>query len=306
MVQRVYSILVVTVMTNINSFLRLYCKTYHFRSTYPGKGGYMSRKRKASCELPRKRGKPSQYAPVPSATNKRCWSPKSTSMEQYHDDTWGRPEISTSRLFESQTLQLMQCGLTWKLVWSRREHLKKAFRYYKYTEVAKYTKDDVDKLMQWPDQTIIRHRGKLEAVVNNAKQIVKMESAAALGKGLSFADLLWSFCPRNDKERLKSAFSITGNHMRSKTVSTGSYASREVSDGVHPTMAVCRLSHELKVKYRFKFMGPTVVLSFMQAIGLMNHHSNDCFVFQRNEEEIAALRNHLSQGKSVQDWKSQR
>ena len=205
------------------------------------------------------------------------------------------------RLFESQTLQLMQCGVTWSVVWSKRDHFRRAFKNYDIAQVAAFTTKDIEDLLEWPEKTIIRNRSKIKAVVTNAKIIAKMEDSSAKGTGPSFADLLWSFCPATDDERLKPPASVSGNHMRSEGVDAKSYAARDLSDGVHPTKTVCALSDELK-KRGFGFMGPTTVLSFMQAIGVVNHHDRDCCVFERNEREVSDLLKWRAEGRSVEKW----
>jgi len=194
---------------------------------------------------------------------KRCWSADDADMHEYHDEVWGRAETDESRLFESQTLQLMQCGVSWGTVWRKREHFRRAFKNYDVAKVAGIDAKGIDGMMAWPDGTIIRNRSKLRAVVQNAQLILSMRNAEASGSGVSFAQLLWSHCPANDKERLKTMQSVSGSHMRSEQVDSSSYETRDASDGVHPSKSVCALSRELK-RCGFGFMGPTTVLSFMQ------------------------------------------
>ena len=257
----------------------------------------------AQNSSPKKRVKLDQYNPPPiGSDNKRCWSTESPNMHSYHDETWGRPEVDAVRLFESQTLQLMQCGVSWSTVWSKRDFFRSAFKNYDIHQVAKFTAKDVEGLMEWPDKTIIRNRSKINAVVKNAKLIAAIENSAANGAGPSFAELLWNFCPQQNEERLKPIASVSGNHMRSEMVDKKTYATRLVSDGVHPTKTVCALSHELKNIRGFAFMGPTTVLSFMQAIGLMNHHGRDCIAFERNEREVADLLRWKDEGNAVGNW----
>jgi DNA-3-methyladenine glycosylase I len=157
-------------------------------------------------------------------------------MQQYHDHTWGRPETDESRLFESQTLQLMQCGLSCRdTAWRQREHFRRAFKNYDVVKVASFNKEDIEDLMVWPDGTTIRNRAKLRAVVRNARLIVSMARDSASGSGVSFAELLWSHCPADDKECF----------------------------ACYPSKSVYALSLELKRK-GFAFMGASTVLSFMR------------------------------------------
>jgi DNA-3-methyladenine glycosylase I len=218
---------------------------------------------KRSARAPASPYSPAAASEADQNPKKRCWAADDTDMQQYHDHTWGRPETDESRLFESQTLQLMQCGVSWGTVWRKREHFRRAFKNYDVVKVAGFNAKEIDDLMAWPDGTIIRNRSKLRAVVQNAQLIVSMMRNAASGSGVSFAELLWSHCPVNDKERLKTIQSVSGSHMRSEQVDSSSYETREVQDGVHPSKSVCALSRELK-RCGFGFMGPTTVLSFMQ------------------------------------------
>jgi DNA-3-methyladenine glycosylase I len=154
-------------------------------------------------------------------------------MQPYHDSVWGRPETDESRLFRSQTLQLMQCGVSWTTVWRKRDHFERAFKSYDVDKVARFSDADISELMSWPDGTIIRNRAKLRAVVQNARIICAMRAEAAsgiparyfgqristnaafvTGAGPSFAALLWSFCPANARERLKSIDSVSGRCCR--------------------------------------------------------------------------------------------
>lgn len=231
----------------------------------------------------------------------RCWSTDDPDMQPYHDSVWGRPETNEFRLFQSQTLQLMQCGVSWTTVWRKRHHFERAFKFYDVNEVARFSDEDINDLMMWPDGTIIRNRSKLRAVVQNARIICAMRAEADAGSGPSFADLLWNFCPANSRERLKTIDSVSGSHMRSDKVPSSSYETRDSSDGVHPSASVCALSKELK-KRGFGFMAPTTVLSFMQAVGLMNHHSSSCCAFQRNEREVEALVAWRRGGRQVGLW----
>ena len=212
---------------------------------------------------------------------------------------WGRPETDTARLFESMVLQLMQCGVTWRVVFNKREHFRRAFADYDVKKVAAFSKRKVEALMAMPSGTIIRNRNKINAVVNNAKLIVAMDAEAGAGAGAgagtgagagagtpSFADFIWGYCPTNKRERLKVKKSPSGNHMRTN-FNAKDYKNLTESDGVHPTKTVMALSGALK-KRGFKFMGPTTTLSFMQAVGLVNHHGKTCFAFARNEAEFKA------------------
>lgn len=214
---------------------------------------------------------------------KRCWGTRAEEMRRYHDEEWGRPTCCRRDIFESMTLQIFQCGLTWKCVFQKRRAFRRAFRDYDLRRIAGFDEKDVEALCA--DSSIIRNRSKIRAIVNNARVVLSMDEDGGRG---AFVRFLWDFLPADRLERLRVDPSPSGTHMRSDFKDSG-YASRTRSDGVHPTKTCVALSKALKKK-GFKFMGNTVTLSFMQAIGLMNHHERDCFVFQRNEALLSSLR----------------
>ena len=219
----------------------------------------------------------------------RCWGMAPANVTQshldmleYHDEIWGRPQTDTRSLFESQTLQLMQCGMQWKTVYDKRRGFGEVFKEWNWRAVAAI--DDARELDELVAASPIRNRVKVNAVVNNARCIAALEDD--FGEG-AFARFLWQYRPASDDERLKTAKSVSGTHMRSEKVDKKEYKTRTKSDGVHPTKTVCELAAALKAR-GFKFMGETVVLSFMQAVGLVNHHDSKCWVFERNERENAS------------------
>ena len=203
---------------------------------------------------------------------RRCWGTSDPNMRRYHDEEWGRPLNDPDRVFESMTLQIFQCGLTWKCVFRKRSGFQQAFAKFDIEKVARLDDHAFERLTQ--NEQIIRNKSKIKATISNAKCIL------AMGKH-EFIKFLWQFSPLNINERLRVDSAPSGNHMRSD-FKDKNYATRTRSDGVHPTETCVKLSKAMK-KRGFKFMGPTVALSFMQAIGLMNHHSTDCHVFKRNE-----------------------
>eukprot|EP00938_MAST-03A_sp_MAST-3A-sp1_P002675 g2675.t1 len=206
---------------------------------------------------------------------KRCWGTSDERMRRYHDEEWANTKYhfeSPDRLFESMTLQIFQCGLTWECVFKKRDGFRKAFNNFDIECVAKFNSKTIERLAS--DPAIIRNRAKIKATIENAKLILKM------GKN-EFLKFLWQYVPIDLNERHRVDMSPSGNHMRTD-FKDKNYANRTRSDGAHPTKTCVELSKALK-KQGFKFMGPTVTLSFMQAIGLMNHHARDCFVFERNE-----------------------
>jgi DNA-3-methyladenine glycosylase I len=175
----------------------------------------------------------------------RCrWCAIAPEFLAYHDNEWGFPVADEFRLFEKLCLESFQSGLSWRTILAKRENFRKAFHQFDYYKVAKFTDKDVERLLQ--DAGIVRHRGKIEAVINNAKRAVEMVEQEG-----SLAAYLWRFEPKADA-LLKP---------QSASTSEGSIA----------------LSKALK-KLGWKFVGPTTAFAFMQAMGLINDHAEDCVI----------------------------
>ncbi|MDA0664704.1 MAG: DNA-3-methyladenine glycosylase I [Proteobacteria bacterium] len=160
----------------------------------------------------------------------------------YHDAEWGFPVADDIRLFEKLCLESFQSGLSWRTILAKRENFRRAFHGFDYDKVAAFTEDDVERLLQ--DAGIIRHRGKIEAVINNARRARELIDAEG-----SLAAYLWRYEP--DPASLGDP----------QTASTS-------ADSI-------ALSKDLK-KRGWKFVGPTTVFAFMQAMGLVNDHVADC------------------------------
>jgi DNA-3-methyladenine glycosylase I len=175
----------------------------------------------------------------------RCrWCAIAPEFLAYHDFEWGFPVADEFRLFEKLCLESFQSGLSWRTILAKRENFRKAFHQFDYYKVAKFTDKDVERLLQ--DAGIVRHRGKIEAVINNAKRAVEMVEQEG-----SLAAYLWRFEPKADA-LLKP---------QSASTSEGSIA----------------LSKALK-KLGWKFVGPTTAFAFMQAMGLINDHAEECVI----------------------------
>ena len=171
----------------------------------------------------------------------RCsWVTSDEIYIEYHDHEWGKPVTGEDALFERISLEGFQAGLSWLTILKRREGFRKAFKGFEISEVAKMTEADVERLLQ--NESIIRHRGKIEAVINNAKVI--------RDQGLSLEQLIGKHSPKVDRRNL--------------TVSPESTA----------------LSKELR-KLGFNFVGPTTIHAMFQAIGVINDHSKECFISVR-------------------------
>ncbi|WP_137990964.1 DNA-3-methyladenine glycosylase I [Streptomyces vilmorinianum] len=186
----------------------------------------------------------------------RCgWAGGAPEFLNYHDTEWGYPVVDDRRLFEKISLEGFQSGLSWRTILAKRENFRRAFADFDFHLVAEFTKADVDRLLQ--DPGIVRHRGKIEAVVNNARRAVDL--AAEEG---SLAAFFWRSEPDPDEVDPP------------QTVSTS------------PTSVA--LSKELK-KRGWKFVGPTTVFAFMQAMGLVNDHVAECVIRPRGEAERSAF-----------------
>lgn len=182
----------------------------------------------------------------------RCkWCSVTPEYIAYHDKEWGFPVKDDFRLFEKISLEGFQSGLSWRTILAKRENFRQAFHQFDYNRIAKFTQRDVKRLLT--DEGIVRHRGKIEAVINNAKcaqELVKQEG--------SLAAYFWRFEP--DSAQLA----------KPQTVSTSTES--------------IALSKALK-KMGWKFVGPTTVYAFMQAMGLINDHVSRCVM--RDKVEVA-------------------
>ncbi|QSX40942.1 DNA-3-methyladenine glycosylase I [Shewanella cyperi] len=173
----------------------------------------------------------------------RCrWCAAAPEFFDYHDREWGYPVADDVRLFEKLCLESFQSGLSWRTILAKRENFRAAFAGFDFNKVAEFDERDVQRLLA--DAGIVRHRGKIEAVINNAKRA--QELVATEG---SLAAYFWRFEAPG------------GHEPQSMSTSAESEA----------------LSKALK-KQGWKFVGPTTVFAFMQAMGLINDHVENCVV----------------------------
>lgn len=173
----------------------------------------------------------------------RCrWCAATPEYMQYHDNEWGYPVKDDYRLFEKICLEGFQCGLSWRTILEKRENFRAAFLQFDFAKIAGFKERDVERLLK--NEGIVRHRGKIEAVINNAQRACEM-----LEKEGSLAAFFWQFEPKP-------------------------LASPQV---VSTTEESVKLSKELK-KRGWKFVGPTTVYAFMQAMGLVNDHFEGCVI----------------------------
>lgn len=178
---------------------------------------------------------------------KRCaWVPADDPLYvAYHDDEWGVPVYHDAGLFELLTLEGAQAGLSWRTILGKRDGYRRLFHGFEPAAVAAMTTTDVDRLIE--DPAIVRHRGKIESTVTNARAILALP-------GGDFARFIWGFVGGRP---------VDGNR-------------RAVTDLPAQTELSRRASVELK-RTGFRFVGATTVYSFFQAGGLINDHTLDCF-----------------------------
>jgi DNA-3-methyladenine glycosylase I len=176
---------------------------------------------------------------------RRCaWAEDDSIMRAYHDEEWGVPQRDSRMLWEMLMLEGFQAGLAWIIVLKKRETFRRAFAGFDPKKVARFGTSDIKRLMA--DAGIIRARAKIEATIRGAQLFCEMED-----RGESFADFCWSF---TDGKVLKG----NGHSV---------IASSPLSE---------KISKEMK-RRGFKFVGPTIVYAWMQAIGIVNDHSTHCF-----------------------------
>ena len=178
---------------------------------------------------------------------KRCWWCGDLPIYiQYHDTEWGRPVRDDRRLYEKICLEGFQSGLSWITILRKREAFRKAFQNFELEKVARFSQRKVDQLLQNPD--IVRHRGKIEATINNAARAIELIESTG-----SLADFFWDFEPKTKREF-------------------------DPQRGITPESQA--MSKQLK-KLGWKFVGPTTCYSFMQSMGIVNDHHPKCFVHSK-------------------------
>jgi DNA-3-methyladenine glycosylase I len=179
----------------------------------------------------------------------RCfWGDSSPEYRPYHDTEWGFPVDDDRRLFEKLSLEGFQAGLSWLTILRKREGFRKAFAGFDFEKVARFGARDVERLLG--DASIVRHRGKIEAVINNAARAVELVEAEG-----SLAAFVWRFEP----DPAGRPNPLTWAALRELAHSAESQA----------------LAKELK-RRGWRFVGPTTVYAFMQAMGVVNDHVEGC------------------------------
>lgn len=189
----------------------------------------------------------------------RCsWAGSDPLYLSYHDREWGRPMTDDTRLFEKLCLEGFQAGLAWITILRKRENFRTAFQGFDIKKVAAMGEADIERLLQ--DAGIIRHRGKIASTINNAKRVLEIQREFG-----SFAAYIWRFEPEPVKGPIVAG-SIPAETAGSKA-----------------------LSKDLR-KRGFSFVGPTTSYAFMQAMGLVNDHVDECFCRPQIEAERMALK----------------
>lgn len=178
----------------------------------------------------------------------RCgWVGKDEIYIRYHDEEWGVPVKEDDKQFEFLILETFQAGLSWITILRKRENFRKAFDKFDYKKIARYNENKIQSLLQ--DEGIIRNQLKIRATVSNAQAFIEVQKEFG-----SFADYLWDFVnhkPINEKRKMLKEVP----------------PKNELSD---------KISKDMK-KRGFKFVGSTVVYAHLQATGLINDHTVDCF-----------------------------
>ena len=182
---------------------------------------------------------------------KRCKWAKDESNITYHDNEWGVPVHDDLILFEFLILEGAQAGLSWRTILNRRDGYRIAFSNFDAVAVSKYTQNHVKKLAQNKD--IIRNKLKINSAINNAKQFIKIQQEFG-----SFDKYLWSFV---NHKPIKNKFKKHSDLPCSSIISE-------------------KLSQDLK-KHGFTFVGPIICYSLMQAVGMVDDHTSDCFKYSK-------------------------
>lgn len=194
-----------------------------------------------------------QVIPGPDGRPRCFWCAQTADFIPYHDHEWGFPVADDRRLFEKLCLESFQSGLSWRTILAKRENFRRAFDGFDHHRMAGFGPDKVAELLA--DAGIIRHRGKIEAVINNAARAIEMEAREG-----SLAAFFWSYEPPEGAVPYNAATSEASN----------------------------RLAKELK-RRGWRFVGPTTVHAFMQAMGMLNDHHPDCVTHAAAAEARAAF-----------------
>jgi DNA-3-methyladenine glycosylase I len=196
---------------------------------------------------------------LPDSEAVRCWTTNDAAYNAYHDDEWGRPVTDERGLLERLCLEGFQSGLSWLTILRKRDNFRSAFAGFEPEAVARFGESDVQRLIA--DAGIVRHRGKIEAAIANARGTLALRE-----QGTPLGELVWAHRPKNQR------------------------APRTLSELPPSTPESVLLSKELK-RAGFRFVGPTTVYAAMQACGVVNDHLATCHVRASVQRQIdTALR----------------
>jgi DNA-3-methyladenine glycosylase I len=187
----------------------------------------------------------------------RCWTTTDPAYNAYHDEEWGRPVRDERDMFERLCLEGFQSGLSWITILRKRDNFREAFAGFDPDHVARYGERDVERLLG--DAGIVRHRGKIEAVIANARGTLELRE-----QGTPLHELVWSHRPEHHRPP------------------------RSAGDWQAATPESTALSKALK-RAGFRFVGPTTVYAAMQECGVVNDHLLTCYVREAVQKEIDAV-----------------
>ena len=183
---------------------------------------------------------------------KRCfWVSEDPLYIEYHDKEWGTPVYDDDTLFEFLLLESFQAGLSWITILKKRENFRVAFDYFDYKKIANYNQDKFEELLE--NAGIIRNKLKIKSAITNAQLFISIQKEFG-----SFSKYIWSY--------------VEGKPI------VNSFKTRK--DVPATTMLSDRISKDLK-KRGFKFVGSTIIYAFMQATGMVNDHTTDCFCYPK-------------------------
>jgi DNA-3-methyladenine glycosylase I len=190
----------------------------------------------------------------------RCWGASDPLYVAYHDDEWGRPVVTEQGIYERLCLEGFQSGLSWLTILRKRENFRNAFAGFDPDAVARFTERRIERLLG--DAGIVRHRGKIEAAIANARGVLELRAA-----GTPLHELVWSHAPEE-------------------------YAAPHTTADWHAQTPESKALSKLLKTAGFKFVGPTTLWAGMQACGIVNDHLTTCWVRDtvQNEREAVTLR----------------
>ena len=181
----------------------------------------------------------------------RCkWAKNNRSLIKYHDEEWGIPVYNDQKIFESLSLEIFQAGLSWEIILNKRKEFRIAFDNFNYNLISKYDESKLNSL--YNNKKIIRNKLKIKSIRNNAIYFIGIQKEFG-----SFYKYIWSFTENQV---------IVNNYKNYKEIPVTS------------NLAI-KISYDLK-KRGFKFIGNIIVYSFIQAIGIINDHTTDCFRYK--------------------------